>query len=116
VDLVDEEDVALLQVGQQAGEVARLLDDGAGGDADIAAELVAEDEGEGGLPEARRAGEEDVVVLGWPAKSAKESGRRAASTGETGAVRAVVRKSVPLAGFSGEGIIKPLILLTTNVH
>jgi hypothetical protein len=61
VDLVDEEDVALLHVGQQAGEVAGLLDDGAGGDADVAAELVAEDEGQGGLAEARRAGEEDVV-------------------------------------------------------
>jgi hypothetical protein len=61
VDLVDEQDVALLEVGEQAGEVAGLLDDGAGGDAHVAAELVAEDEGEGGLAEAGRAGEQDVV-------------------------------------------------------
>jgi hypothetical protein len=61
VDFVDEEQVAFLEVGQQAGEVAGFFDDGAGGDADVAAEFVAEDEGEGGLAEAGRAGEQDVV-------------------------------------------------------
>ena len=61
MDLVDEQEVALLEVGQQAGEVARLLDHRAGGDAHVAAHLGAEDEGEGGLAEAGRAAEQDVV-------------------------------------------------------
>jgi hypothetical protein len=61
VDLVDEEDVALLEAGEQAGEITGFLDHGAGGDADAFAKLMAEDEGEGGLAEAGRAGEEDVV-------------------------------------------------------
>ena len=61
VDFVDEQDVALLEAGEQAGEVAGFLDDGAGGHADAFPQLVAEDEGEGGLAETGRAGEEDVV-------------------------------------------------------
>ena len=46
MDLVDEQQVALLEVGEQAGEVARLLDHGAGGHADVAAHLRPENEGE----------------------------------------------------------------------
>ena len=61
VDFVDEEDVALLEIGEQAGEVAGLFDHRAGGHAHVLAELVAEDEGEGRLAEAGRAGEEDVI-------------------------------------------------------
>lgn len=61
VDFVDEEDVAFLEIREEAGEVAGFFDDGAGGDADVFAELVAEDEGERGFAEAGRAGEENVV-------------------------------------------------------
>jgi hypothetical protein len=35
--------------------------------------------------------------LGCPEKSLKDSGRNAASAGETGAVRALVKKPVPVA-------------------
>jgi hypothetical protein len=61
VNFVDEEDVAFLHVGQQAGEVAGLLDDWSRGHPDVAAELMAEDEGEGGFAEPRRAGEENMI-------------------------------------------------------
>ena len=61
MDLVDEEQVALFEGREETGEVGGFFDDGAGGDADVAAHLVAEDEGERGLTEAGRAGEQDVV-------------------------------------------------------
>jgi len=61
VNLVDEQKVALFQAGQQTGQVARLLDYWAGGDADVAAHFGAEDEGQRGLAEAGRAAEQDVV-------------------------------------------------------
>ena len=60
VDLVDEEDVALLQRGQDRGHVLPL--DGRPGDgADPDAELLADHVGEARLAEAGRAGEQDVV-------------------------------------------------------
>ena len=52
VDLVDEEDVMFLEVGQDGGEVAGALDGGAGGDANGDAHLGGDDVGEGGLAEA----------------------------------------------------------------
>ncbi len=58
---VDEEDVALLQVGEDGGEVAGLLDHRSGRRADGHAELGRDDVGERRLAEARRAVEEDVV-------------------------------------------------------
>ncbi len=61
MDLVDEEQVALLEAGEQAGEVGGFFDDRAGGDAHVAAHLGAEDEGERGLAQAGRAAEQDVV-------------------------------------------------------
>ena len=60
VDLVDEEDVALLQRGQDRGHVLPLdgrARDGANADA----ELLADHIGEAGLAEAGRAGEQDVI-------------------------------------------------------
>ena len=50
VDLVDKEDVALLQVRQQGGQVAGLLDGGAGRDANLYAHLLRHDAGQRGLP------------------------------------------------------------------
>ena len=61
VDLVDEEDVAVFQVGEQRGEVAGLGDDRAGGGAEADAQLARHDLRQRGLAEAGRAGEQHVV-------------------------------------------------------
>ena len=61
MDLVDEEHVVGLQGGEEAGEVAGLVEHGAGGGLDTDAQLVGNDVGEGGLAEAGRAVEEDMV-------------------------------------------------------
>jgi hypothetical protein len=61
VDLVDEEDVMLLEVRQDGGEVAGAFDRGTGGDADGDAHLGGDDVSEGGLAKAGRAVEEQVV-------------------------------------------------------
>ena len=61
MNLVDEEDLVLLQVGQHPGQVARLLDDRSGGRAHRHAHLVADDVGERGLAEAGRAIEQHVI-------------------------------------------------------
>ena len=61
VDLVDEEDVARLERGQDRGDVALPLERRAGDLADADPELVADDLRERGLAEPGRAGEQDVV-------------------------------------------------------
>ena len=61
VDLVDEQDVALLEVGEQRREVAGLGDHRAGGGAEVDAELARDDLRQRGLAEARRADEQHVV-------------------------------------------------------
>ena len=61
VDLVDEEDVAVLEVGEQRGEIAGLGDDGPGGGAEAHAQLARHDLRQRGLAEARRAREQHVV-------------------------------------------------------
>ena len=61
VDLVDEEDVALVQVGQDGRQVAGPLDGRPGGDLDAHAHLVGDDVGQRGLAQARRAVEQDVI-------------------------------------------------------
>ena len=61
VDLVDEQDVAVLEVGQQGGEVARLGDHRARGGAEADPHLAREDSGERGLAEPGRAEEQDMV-------------------------------------------------------
>ena len=55
VDLVDEQDVPRLQVGQNGGEVAGALDHRAGGGAEADAQLAGDDLGQRGLAEAGRA-------------------------------------------------------------
>ena len=60
VDLVDEEDVALLERGQDRRHVLPL-ERRAGDGAEADAELLADDVGEARLAEAGRAGEQDVV-------------------------------------------------------
>ena len=61
VDLVDEEHVAVLQVGQQRGEIAGPGQDRAGGDAEPGAHLGGHDPGQGRLAQPGRPREEDVV-------------------------------------------------------
>ncbi len=61
MDLVDEEDVAVLEVGQQRGEVARPSQDGTGRDAQAGRHLGGDDAGQRGLAQTGGAGEEDVV-------------------------------------------------------
>ena len=54
VNFIDKEDVAVFEVGENAGEVAGTLDGRARGDAERGAELVGDDAGHGGFAEARR--------------------------------------------------------------
>ena len=61
VDLVEEEDLAFAEVGEDGGEVALDLEGGAGGLLDTDIELVGDDGGEGGFAEAGGTGEQDVV-------------------------------------------------------
>ena len=60
VDLVNEEDVAGLEAGEDGSKVACALDGGAGGYSNADAHLLADDVSEGGLAEAGRAVEEYV--------------------------------------------------------
>ena len=61
MDLVHEQDVALVEVGQQRRQVAGLFDGGAGGNADARPHLLGDDARQGGFAQARRAVEQDVV-------------------------------------------------------
>ena len=61
VDLVDEQHVALFQIGEQRREVAGLGDDRPGGGAEIHAELARDDLRQRGLAEAGRADEQHVI-------------------------------------------------------
>ena len=61
VDLVDEQDVAILEIGENGGEVARLGDHRSRRGAKADAELAGDDLGERGLAEPRRAEEQDMV-------------------------------------------------------
>src|SRR6266511_817280 len=61
VDLVDEEDVARLECGQDRRQVALALQGGPGDDADPHPELLLDDEGEARLAQPGRTDEENVV-------------------------------------------------------
>ena len=61
MDLVDEQHVARLQVGQQRREIARPLEHRARGLTQVHAQLGGDDVGERGLAEARRAEDQHVV-------------------------------------------------------
>jgi hypothetical protein len=61
VDLVDEQDVALLQIGKLRRQIAGLGDHRAGGRAEIDAEFAGDDLRQRRLAEARRADEQDVI-------------------------------------------------------
>ena len=61
MDLVDEQHVALLQVGEDAGDVDLALEGGARGGVHADLHLGGDDAGEGGLAQAGRAGQQHVV-------------------------------------------------------
>ena len=61
VDLVDEQHVALLQLGEDGGEVTGPLEGRARGDDHRHVELVGDDAGEAGLAQPGRTGEQQVV-------------------------------------------------------
>ncbi len=61
VDLVDEQDVVALEVGQDRGQVLRLLEHRAAGLAQVDAELVGDDVAERGLAEPGRAEQQHMV-------------------------------------------------------
>ena len=61
MDLVDEQHVARLEIGELRGEIARLGDDGAGRRAKIDAELARDDLRQRRLAEARRADEQHMI-------------------------------------------------------
>ena len=97
MDLVDEQHVALLEIGEQRGEIAGLGDDRAGRRAEIDAELARHDLRQRGLAEPGRADEQHVVErlvararrldehleigarLLWPMNSSSRCGRSDAS-------------------------------------
>ena len=61
MDFIDEQDVAVLEVGEKSGEIARLGDHWTGRRSEIHAELARHDLRQRRLAEPRRAGEEDMV-------------------------------------------------------
>ena len=61
VDLVDEEDVAGIQVGEDPGEILGPRQRGAGGGVDLRPHLPRDEIRKRGLPQPRQAGEEEVV-------------------------------------------------------
>ena len=61
VDLVDEQHVALFEIGEQRREIARLGDDGAGGGLEVDAQLARHDLRQRRLAEARGAGEQHMI-------------------------------------------------------
>ena len=61
MDLIHEQDVVFVEVGQQRRQIAGLFDSRAGGDADIDAHLLGDDAGQRGLAQARRAVEQHMV-------------------------------------------------------
>jgi hypothetical protein len=61
VDLVDEQDVAILEIGEQRGKIARLGDYRAGRGAEADAHFLGNDLRQRGLAESRRAEEQHMI-------------------------------------------------------
>ena len=61
MDLVDEQDIALTEPGEERGEITRPFECRTGGDVQSHAELRSNDAGERGLSEARRTGEQQMI-------------------------------------------------------
>ena len=65
MDFVHEQDVVLLQIGEQGRQIPRLLNGGAGGNTDIHPHLVGDDAGQGGFAQPRGAVKQ-YVIQGLP--------------------------------------------------
>ncbi len=61
VDFVDEQDVVLLEVGQDGCEVPRTFDDGTGGHLDVDPQLTCNDVGQSRLAQPGGTVEEDMI-------------------------------------------------------
>ena len=61
MDLVDEQHVAVVEIGEDGGEVAGAFERGPAGDAQRDAELGGDDAGQRRLPGSRRSREEQMV-------------------------------------------------------
>jgi len=61
VDLVDEQDVVLFQVGENGRQIAGALDDRTRGGLDVHPHLGGDDVGQGGLAQAGRTVEQHVI-------------------------------------------------------
>src|SRR5438874_12133837 len=61
VNLIDKEDIALLQIGQQTGEIARFFDGRPTGGLDIRAHGLCDNIGQGRFSETRRAAQQNMV-------------------------------------------------------
>ena len=67
MDLINEQHVALLQVGQQGRQVAGLFNGRAAGNADLHPHLLGHNAGQGGFAQARRAVKQHMVHRFAPA-------------------------------------------------
>ena len=61
MNFIDKQNIPRVQVGEDGGQIPRPLDGGARGDADILAHFRRHDAGQGGLAQARRAVEQNVI-------------------------------------------------------
>ena len=61
MDFVDEKHIALVEIGQQTGEVGRLFNGRAAGDLEFAPHFARKNSSKGGFAKAGRAAEENVV-------------------------------------------------------
>jgi hypothetical protein len=61
VDFVHEEDIHIVQIGQQRRQIPRFFNGGAGSDAYIDAHLVGDHPGQRRFAQTRRAVEQDVI-------------------------------------------------------
>ena len=111
VDLVDEEDAARLQRGEEGGDVGLALQRRAGGLHHRHAQLGGDDVGERGLAEPGRAGEQDVVERLAAAARRLDEDRQLLGdlllVDEVGERRRAQRAVEVLVGHVGAGVVDP---------
>jgi len=100
VDFVDEQHVVRFQVGQDGGQVAGPLQHRSRGLAQVHAHLGGHDVGQGGLAQARRAEQQDVVEgLAAPLGGVDEDGELLPDLGLTDVIRQALGPQGALDGF-----------------
>jgi hypothetical protein len=105
VNFVDEENIALLEAGEESGQVTGFFNRRSGSGPDGGVHFCPEDVGEGGLAEAGRAAEKKMVEgLGAGAGGIEEDGEPfaefglAGEVGETTGAKGLV-DGIPRTGF-----------------